>query len=168
MKLQIAAAAALMLAAGAAHAQTPPAAAPPVRDYVTVPLETSVNVPADVAWKKIGGYCDIGAWMHTTCTVTGGDGVGSVRRIAGRIDEVLVAKTAWSYTYAQPKSPIDYHGTVEVRPDGKDRSKLYYTLVYDAAALPNASPEGRAKDLDGRTKMFTNVLNTMKTIAETK
>jgi hypothetical protein len=137
-------------------------------DYVTVPLEVSVNAPADVAWKKIKGFCDIGAWMKTTCVITSGkDGeVGAVRRIADRVDEVLVANTAWSYTYVQPKSPIDYHGTVEIRPDGKKKSTLLYTLVYDAAALP--AGRDKAVDVAGRTKMFTGVIGTMKGIAEAK
>ncbi|THD77177.1 MAG: SRPBCC family protein [Phenylobacterium sp.] len=165
MKLQIAAAVLTLSLAGAAHA----ADAEHATDYVTIPLETTVKAPADVVWKKVGGFCDIGGWMHTTCVITsGGADVGAVRRIAGRVDEVLVSKTAWSYTYAQPKSPIDYHGTVEVRPDGKTQSKLIYTLVYDAAALKDPTPDGKAKDVAGRTKMFTGVLNTMKTIAETK
>jgi hypothetical protein len=137
-------------------------------DYVTVPLEASVNAPADVTWKKIGGFCDIGSWMKTSCVITSGkaDEVGAVRRIADRVDEVQVARTAWSYSYAQPKSPIDYHGTVEVRPDGKGKSKILYTLVYDAAALPAGAD--KAKDLAGRTTMFTRVINTMKGIAEAK
>jgi hypothetical protein len=152
------AAVALTAIAGAAHAA----------DYVTIPLEATVDAPADVAWKKIGGYCDIGAWMKTSCVITSGKGeeVGAVRRIADRVDEVLVAKTAWSYTYAQPKSPIDYHGTVEIRPDGKGKSKLLYTLVYDAGALPAGAD--KAKDVAGRTAMFTRVINTMKGIAEAK
>lgn len=155
--LAVAAAAASALA-GTAHAA----------DYVTIPLEASVNAPADVAWKKIGGYCDIGAWMKTSCVITAGkaDEVGAVRRIADRVDEVLVAKTPWSYTYAQPKSPIDYHGTVEIRPDGKGKSKILYTLIYDAAALPAGAD--KAKDVAGRTAMFTRVVNTMKGIAEAK
>jgi len=137
-------------------------------DYVTIPLEASVNAPADVTWKKVGGYCDIGAWMKTSCVITSGktDEVGAVRRIADRVDEVLVSHTAWSYTYAQPKSPIDYHGTVEVRPDGKGKSKILYTLVYDAAALPAGAD--KAKDVANRTAMFTRVVNTMKGIAEAK
>jgi hypothetical protein len=89
-----------------------------------------------------------------------------VRRIAGRVDEVQVARTAWSYSYAQPKSPIDYHGTVEIRPDGKTKSKLLYTLVYDAAALP--AGRDKATDVAARTKQFTVVINTMKGIAEAK
>lgn len=163
MKLMIAAgAAAAALAAGFA---TQASAA---TDFVTVPLEVTVNAPADVAWKKISGFCDIGAWMKTTCELTSGKDheVGAVRRIAGRIDEVLVASTAWSYTYSQPKSPIDYHGTVEIRPVDKGHSKLLYTLVYDAAALPH--PENKDQDIANRTKSFTNVINVMKGIAEAK
>lgn len=82
-------------------------------DYVTIPLETTIDAPADTAWQKIDGFCRIGVWFKTTCEITSGqDGqVGAVRRIAGRIDEVIVGHTASSYTYTQPKSPIDYHGT---------------------------------------------------------
>lgn len=157
IKLALAAAAFTALA-GAAHAA----------DYVTIPLETTIDAPADVAWKKVGGYCDIGAWMKTSCVITSGkaDEMGAVRRIADRVDEVLVAKTAWSYSYAQPKSPIDYHGTVEIRPDGKNKSKLFYTLVYDAAALPAGAD--KEKDVANRTATFTRVINTMKAIAEAK
>lgn len=157
-----------LIAAAALSAAALPLAAHAATDYVTIPLEVSVNAPADVAWKKIKGYCDIGAWMKTTCEITSGkDGeMGAVRRIAGRVDEVFVSQTASSYTYMQPKSPIDYHGTVEIRPDGKSKSKLYYTLVYDAAALP--AGRDKATDVAGRTKMFTGVINTMKGIAEAK
>ncbi|HEY8573057.1 SRPBCC family protein [Phenylobacterium sp.] len=154
------------LAQPAAAPAAPPAAKP--TEYVTVPLEATLNVSAETAWKKIGGYCDIGSWMKTTCVITSGkDGeVGSVRRIANRVDEVLVARTPMSYTYAQPKSPIDYHGTVEVRADGKNKSKLLYTLVYDVANM--ASAEAKAADQARRKTQFTNVVNTMKGIAEAK
>ena len=161
MKVLLAAAAATiaLCAAGAACAE----------DYVTIPLETTVNAPADKAWPKISGYCLIGTWFKTTCTVSGTDGqVGSVRTIAGRVREELVAKTAWSYTYHQPKSAIDYHGTVEIQPIDKKTSKLLYTLVYDADALPKHEPEDKAKDKDNRTKQFTGLLATMKAAAEAK
>ena len=162
MSLKFAAAALAALtvtAAGAACAE----------DFVTIPLETTVNAPADKAWPKISGYCLIGAWFKTTCTVSGTDGqVGSVRTIAGRVRETLVAKTAWSYTYQQPKSPIDYHGTVEIQPIDKKTSKLLYTLVYDADALPKHEPADKTADMERRTKQFTVVLATMKGIAEAK
>lgn len=155
----LAATAAALSLAGAAQAAT---------DFVTIPLETTVNAPADVAWKKVSGYCDIGAWFKTTCTISSGkDGeVGAVRVIAGRVTELLVAKTAWSYTYSQPKSPIDYHGTLEIRPVDKKTSKLLYTLVYDAAALPD--PTKKDADVAGRTKQFTGLLATIKGVAEAK
>jgi hypothetical protein len=158
LKLTAAALAALALSAGAAAAA----------EYAVIPLEASVDRPADVTWKKISGYCDIGAWFKTTCEITAGkDGeVGAVRRIAGRIDEVLVAKTAMSYSYAQPKSPIDYHGTVEVRPDGAKKSKILYTLIYDAEPLK--TPEAKAADKDRRTKQFTALVAAMKAQAEAK
>jgi hypothetical protein len=161
MKLVLAAAAATFaLAAGAAHAA----------DFVTIPLETTVNAPADKAWPKIKGYCLIGQWFKTSCEITSGkDGeVGAVRVIAGRVTELLVASTAWSYTYSQPKSPIDYHGTVEIRPIDKGHSKLLYTLIYDADALPKHEAEDKAKDKENRTRQFTGLLNTMKGVAEAK
>ena len=88
--------------------------------------------------------------------------------VAGRVREELVAKTAWSYTYSQPKSPIDYHGTVEIRPIDKGHSKLLYTLVYDADALPKHEPADKAADKDRRTKQFTALVTTMKAAAEAK
>ncbi len=137
-------------------------------EFVTVPLETTINAPAATAWKKISGYCDIGAWLKTTCVITSGkDGeMGAVRRIADRVDELLVAKTAWSYSYSQPKSPIDYHGTVEIQPIDKRHSKLLYTLVYDAEPL--ATPEAKAADKARRAKQFTGIVATMKALAEAK
>ena len=137
-------------------------------DFVTIPLETTINKPAAEAWAKISGYCDIGGWLKTTCVITAGkdNEMGAVRRIANRIDELLVAKTAWSYSYSQPKSPIDYHGTVEIRPIDKKSSKLLYTLVYDAEPL--ATPEAKAADKERRAKQFTGIVATMKGIAEAK
>lgn len=137
-------------------------------DFVTIPLEVTVNAPADVAWKKIEGYCLIGGWFKTTCTIASGtdNQVGAVRVIAGRVTEVMVAKTATSYTYSQPKSPIDYHGTLEIRPINKKTSKLMYTLIYDAAALPD--PTKKDADVANRTKQFTGLLATIKAAAEAK
>jgi hypothetical protein len=160
MKMLFAAAAALTLVAGAASAA----------DFVTVPLEATINAPADKAWPKINGYCQIGGWFKTTCEITSGKDheMGAIRVIAGRVTELLVASTAWSYSYSQPKSPIDYHGTVEIRPIDKGHSKLLYTLVYDADALPKHEPEDKAKDKENRTKQFTVLINAMKATAEAK
>ncbi len=82
------------------------------------------------------------------------------------VDEVMVAKTAHSYTYTQPNTTILYHGTLEVVPDGKGKSKILYNLIWDQAAQP--SDEAKAKDRDGRTKAFTGALANMKAIVEAK
>jgi hypothetical protein len=151
-------------AAGMAQAQTAPAAAAKAPEYVSIVQEVSVAKPAEAVWKKIGGYCDIGGWFKTTCTYTTGDGgVGTNRLIAGRINEVMVAHTASSYTYAQPLAANSYHGTVEVRPEGAG-SKIIYTIFYDASTLPDQAAKDKNKAaLAGR---FMGVLNTMKGIAE--
>jgi len=163
MRMMVCALALGAMTAGAAMAQAPAAPAKPA-EYVAIVQEIAVAKPADEVWKKVSGYCDIGAWFHTTCTYTTGDGgVGTNRLIGGRINEILVAKTANSYTYAQPLSPISYHGTVEVQPVGAT-SKIIYTIFYDASTLPDQA--AKDKDKANRAKMFMGVLNTMKTVAE--
>jgi hypothetical protein len=136
-------------------------------EYATLNLDISVDTPADVVWKKVGGYCDISAWLKLTCVMTSGSGeLGSVRRLADRIDEVMVAKTAYSYTYTQPASTILYHGTLEVVPDGKKKSKILYSLFWDQAALADA--EAKTRDREQRKKTFTTALESMKKLAEEK
>ncbi len=160
LKLASAALAALALSAGAARAA----------DYVTVPIETTVNAPAQAAWPRISSFCALGKVAKVSCVITSGkDGqVGAVRRLADRVDELLVAQTTWSYTYTQPKSPIDYHGTVEIRPVDKGHSTLHYTVVYDADALPKHEPADKAADRAARTAQFTGMLAAMKAVAEAK
>ena len=143
--------------AGAAHAA----------EYTSIVQSVDVARPVAEVMRRTGGYCDIGAWLKTSCVVTSGqpDQVGAVRRIADRIDEVLVAKTAYSYSYAQPLSPISYHGTVEYQPlDGGRATRIVYALFYDLSTLPTA--EAKAADRDRRTKQFKGVLDTMKSVAE--
>ena len=166
----------LKIAAAALAAATLSAGAACAADFVTVPLSVTINAPADKAWPKINGFCQIGDWFKTPagvgvgCVISSGKDheMGSIRLIAGRVTELLVASTAWSYTYSQPKSPIDYHGTVEIQPIDKKTSKLLYTLVYDADALSKHEPEDKAKDKENRTKQFTVLINAMKAAAEAK
>jgi hypothetical protein len=133
-------------------------------DYVTIVQEIDVAKPADAVWAKVGGYCDIAGWLKVKCAYTSGTGgVGTVRRIADRIDEVMVSSTPLSYTYAQPGAPNMYHGTLEVRPAGK-ASKIVYTVFYDQEPL--ATPEARTADHDRRAKTFKTALENMKAISE--
>jgi len=156
--LLAAAALAVSLCAGTASAA----------DYAVINLHIDVDKPVDVVWKKIGGYCDIAAWLKVTCDLTSGTGeVGTMRHLTIRnngVDEIMVAKTAHSYTYTQPTTTILYHGTLEVVPNGKDHSTILYNLIWDQG--PDGADDAKAKDRDGRTKAFTNALANMKSIAE--
>lgn len=134
-------------------------------DYTTIVLSTVVTQPASQVWKKIGGFCDIGAWLKLKCVYTSGTGgLGTVRQLAGRIDELMVGETPHSYTYTQPANKSLYHGTVDVEPMGPHRSKIVYSIVYDQSRLaPGETPDAyRAQHI----KMFTGALNSMKKAAE--
>ena len=101
------------------------------------------------------------------CTITKGkDGeFGAVRSIG---NEILVGKTAMSYTYTQPVRegrPYNlYHGTLEARPVTATTSKLVYTLMFDNSGL--ADDAARERDKAQRTAQFTTALENMKILAE--
>jgi hypothetical protein len=153
----------LGLAAGLAFAQVAAAA-----EYTTIVQSIDVAKPAEVVWKKVGGFCAIHDWLaggRLSCTYTTGDGgVGTNRLLAGRINEVMVSKTDLSYTYTQPLSPIEYHGCVEVKPTSATTSKIIYTLFYDLAPLPDQA--AKDKDRAGRAAMFMGALKSMKALSE--
>ena len=159
----LAACAAALSLAGAAQA------AP--GDYVAIVQETAINAPAATAWAKLKGYCDIGKWLNPAapvpCEVTAGkDGeLGALRKIAGRVEEVIVAVTPMSYTYADINPAILYHGTVEIRPVDKKTSKLIYSLLFDQTSI---AVDQRAANRDRRQKMFAGAMAVMKGIAEAK
>ena len=136
-------------------------------EYATININITVDRPVDVVWKKVGGYCDISAWLNLSCVYTSGSGdLGTVRRLADRIDEVMVGKTLHSYTYTQPTSTILYHGTLDVVADGKNRSKILYSLIWDQSPL--TTDQAKTEDREKRTKTFTTALESMKKLAEGK
>lgn len=156
--ISLAACAAALAIAAPAHA---------AGDYVSIVQETEIDAPAATAWSKLKGYCDIGAWLKAPCEITAGkDGeLGAVRKIAGRVEEVIVAVTPMSYTYADLDPKILYHGTVEIRPVDKAKSKLVYSLFFDQTSIP---AEQREANRTRRQQMFAGVMATMKGIAEAK
>jgi hypothetical protein len=161
----------IALFSGAASTADAPASAPAAApaDYAVLNLNISVNAPADEVWKKVGGYCDIAAWLKLPCSVTSGTGdVGTIRHLAiGKgVDEIMVAKTAHSYTYTQPDTTILYHGTLQVVPDGKDHAMILYNLIWNQG--PDGTDDAKAKDRDRRTKAFTGALSNMKALVEGK
>ena len=172
----LAAVAAAASLGGVAFAQTP-AAAPagtwPAPQYVSIPMEITVNKPAAEVWSKVGGYCDISKWItpagNVPCVITSGKGeVGTVRTIAGRVVEVMTAKTEFGYGYAQPavegKWYNTYHGFVEVKPIDAKSSKILYTLMVDQA--DKADKAAKDADVAGRKRQFEGALANMKKLAE--
>jgi hypothetical protein len=128
--------------------------------------ELVVDRPAQTVWAKVGAdYCGIGQWMRVKCEYASGSGdVGTVRRIADRISEVMVAKSPLSYTYADLDSKLLYHGTLAVEPVDARRSRIVYTLVYDQAPLGDAAAQ--AADRTRRAGVFMRAMQSMKTMAE--
>jgi hypothetical protein len=118
-------------------------------------------------------YCDIAEWLQigAGCKIIGGtdNEIGAIRSVAA---EVLVGKSALSYTYTQTVFFQNrtgaaynlYHGTLEARPVDAKTSRLLYTLVYDNSAL--ADDAARQKDIAGRRAVFERALQNMKTLAE--
>jgi hypothetical protein len=136
-------------------------------DYTTIVLSVDVARPANEVWKKVGGFCQIRDWMKLKCVYTSGTGdLGTVRHLADRIDEVMVGKTAHSYTYTQPDSKIMYHGTVDVEPAGPHASRIIYSLFYDQSNLTTDAAKAKAREQ--RTQVFTRALDSMKRLAESK
>lgn len=155
----------------AKEATDPPAPKPedlqnPDPHYVAIPMTIEVNAPVDAVWTRVGKYCDIGEWGFPNCTILAGDGssLGTIRSIG---NEVLVAKTKYSYTYTQPVREgvkyIMYHGTLEAVPLSDKTTRLNYTLVYDNS---NIAEDARQKEMDGRRTRFTKMLENMKVLSE--
>ena len=161
MKKFFVTAAILALGLGSAGAQTPQPA-----DWTTLTLTASINKPADIAWERIGGndWCAIAKYLDVKgCTINSGKGeLGSVRTIAtatGSVVENVVARTAHSYTYAQPFTPIFYHGTVAVEPVDATHSRLIYTLIWNQTAVGDAAAQAAARE--GRKTRFQAAVDKM-------
>lgn len=145
-----------------------PALAEP--EYVTIKLEIDIAKPAAEVWAKVGGYCDISAWLNVDCTITSGDGgAGTVRVLAGgRVTEILVAQTDLAYGYTQPVREGQfynlYHGFMEAKPVTATTSKMLYTLVYDIS--DKADQAAKDADIARRRTMFEGALQNIKKLAE--
>jgi len=139
MKKIFAAAALVALNASLAQAQTPQPA-----DWTILTLTANTNKPAAITWDRIGGHdwCGILRFLNrlTGCTINSGTGeVGSVRTVmVGTTPtvEIAVARTPLSYTYAQPYTPIFYHGTKADLGVG-DLLKPGYGSNFAERGLPN-------------------------------
>jgi hypothetical protein len=130
-------------------------------DYTTIVQSTDVAQPAAEVWKKVGDFCNIGAWMKLKCVFTSGTGdLGTTRQLAGRIDEVMVAQTPHSYTITQPANKDGFHATLDVEPAGPHASKIVYSMVYDQSNL--APGETKEKYRAQHIKMCAGAIEWMK------
>jgi hypothetical protein len=161
MKKLFMAVAMLGLGLGSAGAQTPQPA-----DWTTLTFTANLNKPADVAWERIGGndWCAIAKYLDVKgCTINSGKGeLGSLRTIAtatGSVVENVVARTAHSYTYAQPFTPIFYHGTLAVEPVDAAHSRLVYTLIWNQTAVGDTAAQTAARE--GRKTRFQAAVDKM-------
>jgi hypothetical protein len=161
MKKFFVAATLLALGAGNALAQTPQPA-----DWTTLTFTANLNKPADIAWHRVGGddWCGIAKYLEVKgCTINSGKGeLGSIRTIitaTGTVVENVVARTAHSYTYAQPFTPIFYHGTLAVEPVDATHSRLVYTLIWNQAGLTD--PKARTDAYEGRKVRFQAAVDKM-------
>src|SRR5690349_7315612 len=162
MKKIFAATALLALGITGAQAQTPQPA-----DWTILTLTANTNQAADVTWERIGGHdwCGILKFLNrlTGCTINSGKGeVGSVRTVmVGTTPtvEIAVARTPLSYTYAQPYTPIFYHGTMGVEPIDAHHSKIVYTLMWNQTPVGDAAAQAAARD--ARQKSFQLAVDKM-------
>lgn len=139
-------------------------------DYVAIRNDVVVDRPIDRVWARVGGWCAIGEWLNAKCELVSGDGdLGSVRRLNGTTLETMVAQTAHSYAYWQTSgnmAAFAYHGSLSAEPMGTHRTRLVYTVLYDAALMP--SDAVRASERARLGTRFVEPLNTMKKLAEAK
>ena len=161
MKKILAIAAFMTLGMGVAEAQTPQPA-----DWTILTFSAELNKPADVAWQRIGGndWCGIAKFLDVkSCTINSGKGeLGSIRTIdtgTAVVVENVVAKTPLSYTYAQPFTPVFYHGTLAVEPVDATHAKLVYSLIWNQNGLPDAA--ARKAAIDGRKVRFQAAVDKM-------
>ena len=165
---KIAIAAFLALASAAAQAQTPQPA-----DWTILNFTADTNKPADVTWDRIGGHdwCGIARFLDLkSCTIMSGKGeLGSLRLVEvgpNKIVEIAVSRTPLSYTYAQPFTPIFYHGTMSVEPVDATHSKIVYTLMWNQTAVGDAAAQTAARE--SRKTRFQAAVDKMQAAANAK
>ncbi|MBW8709275.1 MAG: hypothetical protein JF627_08475 [Alphaproteobacteria bacterium] len=161
MKKILAIAAFVALGMTSAQAQTPQPA-----DWTILTFTADLNKPADIGWERVGGndWCGIVRFLDLKgCTINSGKGeLGSVRTVivgTTNVVEIAVARTAHSYTYAQPFTPIFYHGTMAVEPVDAGHSKLVYTLMWNQTAVGDAKAQSDARE--SRQRRFQAAVDKM-------
>ena len=96
--------------------------------------------------------CGIAKYLDIKgCEVVSGTGeLGSLRNIIvatspAPIVENIVSRSKYSYTYAQPFTPIFYHGTMSVVALTTTTSRLEYTLIWNQTAVGDAAAQAASR-----------------------
>lgn len=165
----------LLVHPGVAAAQTPaaggaapgPVPVPRSSDFGVVKTETTVAAPIDKVWGFAGPFCAIAIWSpdHAPCTPDGPDDIGGMRHLPPRgVNELMVAKTRYSYTYVQPQEDLLYHGTLAAEPIDAGHTRLIFTAIYDQRRFLTA--QARAAEHKRRTDRWVFQLGNIKRMAE--
>ena len=122
----------------------------PYRAQNTPSFSDTIAKPAYLVWDKINAWCGIEKFLDIkSCKIDSGRGeLGSVRTIdtgTATVVEIVVAKTPYSYTYAQPFTPIFYHGTLGVEAVDAGHSKITYTLIWNESAVGDDKAQAAAR-----------------------
>lgn len=118
---------------------------PKSSDFGVIRTETTVAAPIDKVWRFAGSFCAIEVWSpdHKPCTSDGPNDVGGLRHLPPRgVNELMVAKTRYSYTYVQPQEDLLYHGTLAAEPIDAGHTRLIFTAVYDQRRFTTAATRG--------------------------
>jgi opacity protein-like surface antigen len=137
-------------------------------DFATLHLTMDVDAPIDKAWSRVGGYCQMD-WLGRGCQFTSGAGeVGTIRHLTNKGattgDEIMIARTAYSYGYMVIGSPVNAHGNLSAEAIDAAHTRLTYDVLYDQSSL--ATQQEKDATRDRRNTLFSGGLAKMKEMAE--
>jgi opacity protein-like surface antigen len=137
-------------------------------DFATLHLTTDVAAPIGKVWSRVGGYCQMD-WLGRECQFTSGAGeVGTIRQLTNKGvatgNEIMIARTRYSYGYMVIDSPVNAHGNFSAEAIDATHTRLTYDVLYDQSSL--ATQQDKDATRDRRNKLFSGGLTKMKEIAE--
>lgn len=132
-----------------------------------VRCSVEIDRAPDTVWATIGAFGDAGRFLNVPCHLEAGTGeIGSARRVGEAIVEVMVGSGLHSYTYVQTEGPMavhGYHGCVALGPAGDARTRLVYTLLFQAGDMTSDQIEAERVRLGNR---FQGAIEEMRRVVE--
>lgn len=138
--------------------------------YVVKSVE--LNQPADVVWKKVSDFGDLGAWhpaVAKTDIVAGKSNRVGAKRVltlqdGGKVNETLTAynpkQKSYAYKITDGVLPVnEYASTVSVHSNGDGKS----VVVWESHFLPKAPADEKAAS-DTIKGVYDGGLNQLKTL----